>query len=78
MHKEWVSFSNHKTVGKSEAPVSAIQSEVRIHDEESSRRRGKNLEVFLEKKKIIEEFLKGKYFKNRIIVHVQKFNFYSN
>lgn len=54
MHKEWISFSNHMAVGKSEAPVPRVQSDVRMHDKESSKRRGKILEVFWRKKKSMQ------------------------
>lgn len=54
MHKEWVNILKHKVctaVEKSEAPVSIVQSDVRIHDQESSRRRGNIKKSYLEKKK---------------------------
>lgn len=64
MHKEWVNILKHKVctaVEKSEAPVSIVRSDVRIHDQESSRRRGNIKKSYLEKKKIIEELARGKY-----------------
>lgn len=44
MHKGGFNFSNHKVcmaMGKSEVPVFIVQSDVRVHDEEYSRRKGK-------------------------------------
>lgn len=64
MHTEWVNILKHKVctaVEKSEAPVSIVQSDVRIHDQESSRRRGNILKVIWRKKKIIEELARGKH-----------------